>query len=156
MSLPSKGKLLRIFIGESDHWEGRPLYEAIVLEAKKRGLAGATVIKGFMGFGAASRIHTAKLLELSEDLPIVIEFVDAPEKIEAFIPEVDRMMGDGLITIETAGALLYRTGKHPRLGVQLRIRLVSADRHRDRRRAGKDRGVHSGSRSDDGRRPDYD
>jgi PII-like signaling protein len=114
MSLPSKGKLLRIFIGESDHWEGRPLYEAIVLEAKKRGLAGATVIKGFMGFGAASRIHTAKLLELSEDLPIVIEIVDAPEKIEAFIPEVDRMMGDGLITIEPAEVLLYRTRKHPR------------------------------------------
>jgi uncharacterized protein len=114
MSLPSKGKLLRIFIGESDHWEGRPLYEAIVLEAKKRGLAGATVIKGFMGFGAASRIHTAKLLELSEDLPIVIEIVDAPDKIEAFIPEVDRMMGDGLITIEPAEVLLYRTRKHPR------------------------------------------
>ncbi len=114
MSLPSKGKLLRIFIGESDHWDGRPLYEAIVLEARKRGLAGATVIKGFMGFGAASRIHTAKLLELSQDLPIVIEIVDAAEKIEAFRPEVERMMGDGLITIESAEILLYRTRKSSR------------------------------------------
>jgi len=111
MSLPSKGKLLRVFVGESDHWDGRPLYEAIVLEAKKRGLAGATVIKGFMGFGAASRIHTAKLLELSQDLPIIVEIVDTAEKIEAFVPDVDRMMGDGLITIEPAEILLYRTKK---------------------------------------------
>ena len=111
MSLPSKGKLLRIFIGESDRWNGRPLYEAIVLEAKTRGLAGATVVKGFMGFGAASRIHTAKLLELSQDLPIVIEIVDAEEKIEAFRSEVEKMMGDGLITIEPAEILLYRTKK---------------------------------------------
>src|SRR5256886_7489613 len=85
MSLPTEGKLLRIFVGEADHWHGKPLYEAIVLEARKRGLAGATVIKGFMGFGAHSRIHTAKLLELSQDLPIVIEIVDAPDKIEAFV-----------------------------------------------------------------------
>ena len=81
MSLPSEGKLLRIFVGEADRWEGAPLYEAIVIEARKRGLAGATVIKGFMGFGAHSRIHTAKLLELSQDLPIVVEIVDAPDKI---------------------------------------------------------------------------
>src|SRR5436190_24314023 len=83
MSLPTEGKLLRIFIGEADRWDGRPLYEAIVLAARKRGLAGATVVKGFMGFGAHSRIHTAKLLELSQDLPIIVEIVDAPEKIEA-------------------------------------------------------------------------
>ena len=108
MTLPAEGKLLRIFVGESDRWEGRPLYEAIVLEARKRGLAGATVLKGFMGFGAHSRIHTAKLLELSQDLPIIVEIVDAPEKIEAFMPDLERMVGDGLITIERAAVLLYR------------------------------------------------
>ena len=95
MSLPTEGKLLRIFIGEADRWEGRPLYEAVVLEARKRGLAGATVVKGFMGFGAHSRIHTAKLLELSQDLPIIIEIVDAPEKIEAFMPDLEAMVGTG-------------------------------------------------------------
>jgi hypothetical protein len=108
MTLPAEGKLLRIFVGESDRWEGRPLYEAIVLEARKRGLAGATAIKGFMGFGAHSRIHTAKLLELSQDLPIIVEIVDAPEKIEAFMPDLEKMVGDGLITIERAEVRLYR------------------------------------------------
>ena len=106
--IPTEGKLLRIFVGESDRWDGSPLYEAIVLEARKRGLAGATVIKGFMGFGAHSRIHTAKLLELSEDLPIIVEIVDAVEKIEAFMPDLERMVGDGLITIERAEVRLYR------------------------------------------------
>jgi uncharacterized protein len=109
MSLPTEGRLLRIFVGESDRWEGRPLYEAIVLEARTRHLAGATVIKGIMGFGAHSRIHTAKLLELSQDLPIVVEIVDAAEKIEAFLPDLEKMVGDGLITIESAEILLYRT-----------------------------------------------
>jgi PII-like signaling protein len=109
--IPTEGKLLRIFVGESDRWEGRPLYEAIVLEARKRGLAGATVLKGFMGFGAHSRIHTAKLLELSQDLPIIVEIVDAPEKIEAFMPDLERMVGDGLITIERAEVLLYRPAR---------------------------------------------
>ena len=108
MSLPTEGRLLRIFVGESDRWEGRPLYEAIVLEARKRGLAGATVTKGVMGFGAHSRIHTAKLLELSQDLPMVIEIVDAPEAIGAFVPDLEKMMGDGLITIERAEVLVYR------------------------------------------------
>ena len=111
MSLPAEGKLLRIFVGEADRWQGRPLYEAIVLEARKRGLAGATVVKGFMGFGAHSRIHTAKLLELSQDLPIVIEIVDAPERIEAFMPDLEAMVGDGLITLERAEVLLYRPGR---------------------------------------------
>jgi hypothetical protein len=108
MTIPTEGKLLRIFVGESDRWDGKPLYEAIVLEARKRGLAGATVIKGFMGFGAHSRIHTAKLLELSQDLPIIVEIVDAAEKIEAFMPDLEKMVGDGLITIERAEVLLYR------------------------------------------------
>jgi uncharacterized protein len=108
MSLPTDGKLLRIFVGESDRWNGKPLYEAIVLEARQKGLAGATVIKGFMGFGAHSRIHTAKLLELSQDLPIIVEIVDAADKIEAFMPDLEKMVGDGLITIERAEVLLYR------------------------------------------------
>ena len=107
--IPTEGKLLRIFVGESDRWDGRPLYEAIVLEARKRGLAGATVIKGFMGYGAHSRIHTAKLLELSQDLPIIVEIVDAVEKIEAVMPDLEKMVGDGLITIERAEVLLYRS-----------------------------------------------
>ena len=111
MSLPTEGKLLRIFIGEADRWEGRPLYEAVVLEARKRGLAGATVVKGFMGFGAHSRIHTEKLLELSQDLPIIVEIVDAPGKIEAFMPDLEAMVGDGLITLERAEVLLYRPGR---------------------------------------------
>ena len=112
MTIPTEGKLLRIFIGEADRWQGKPLYEAIVTEARKRGLAGATVVKGFMGFGAHSRIHTAKLLELSQDLPIVIEIVDAPEKIEAFLPDLEAMVGDGLITLERAEVILYRPGRH--------------------------------------------
>jgi PII-like signaling protein len=111
MTIPTEGKLLRIFIGEADRWHGGPLYEAIVLEARKRGLAGATVMKGFMGFGAHSRIHTAKLLELSQDLPIVIEIVDAPDKIEAFMPDLEEMVGDGLITLERAEVLLYRPSR---------------------------------------------
>ncbi len=111
MSLPTEGKLLRIFVGENDRWQGKPLYEAIVMEASRRGLAGATVIKGFMGFGAHSRIHTAKLLELSQDLPIVIEIVDAAERIEAFIPALEQMLGDGLITLERAEVRLYRPGR---------------------------------------------
>jgi PII-like signaling protein len=106
--IPTEGKLLRIFVGESDRWEGTPLYEAIVLEARKRGLAGATVVKGVMGFGAHSRIHTAKLLELSQDLPMVVEIVDAADKIEAFMPDLEKMVGDGLITIERAEVRLYR------------------------------------------------
>ena len=106
--IPTEGKLLRVFVGESDRWNGTPLYEAIVLEARQRGLAGATVIKGFMGFGAHSRIHTAKLLELSQDLPIIVEIVDAADKIEAFMPDLEKMVGDGLITIERAEVLLYR------------------------------------------------
>jgi PII-like signaling protein len=111
VTIPTEGKLLRIFIGEADHWHGKPLYEAIVIEARKRGMAGATVIKGCMGFGAHSRMHTAKLLELSQDLPIIIEIVDASEKIEAFMPDLETMVGDGLITIERAEVLLYRPAR---------------------------------------------
>jgi PII-like signaling protein len=111
--IPTEGKLLRVFVGEADRWHGKPLYEAIVLEARRRGLAGATVLKGCMGFGAHSRIHTAKVLELSQDLPIVIEIVDAADKIEAFVSDLEQMVGDGLITLERAEVLLYRpTGGH--------------------------------------------
>ena len=92
MKLPSEAELLRIFIGEADKFEGKPLYEVIANLARKKGMAGATVIRGLMGFGAHSRMHTAKILRLSEDLPIIIEIVDEPEKIEALLPELDKMI----------------------------------------------------------------
>jgi PII-like signaling protein len=114
MKLPSEGKLLRIFIGEADRWHGRPLYEAIVEKARTLGLAGATVWKGFMGFGAHSRLHTARILRLSEDLPIVIEIVDAEEKITAFLPHLDEMVREGLVTLERAEIILYRAPDAPR------------------------------------------
>ena len=114
MKIPTEGKLLRIFVGEADRWEGQPLYEAIVLEAKRQGLAGATVLKGCMGFGCKSHLHTAKLLRLSEDLPIVIEIVDSAEKIEAFLPDLDRMVREGLVTLERAEVILYRGPEKPR------------------------------------------
>jgi hypothetical protein len=108
MTIPTEGKLLRVFIGEADRWHGRPLYEAIIEEARRRGLAGATAWKGFMGFGANSRLHTARILRLSEDLPVVIEIVDAAEKIAAFVPVLDGMVSEGLVTIERAEVILYR------------------------------------------------
>ncbi len=114
MKIPTKGKLLRIIVGEADRWHGRPLYEAVVEEARKRGLAGATVWKGTMGFGAHSRLHTAKILRLSQDLPVVIEIVDAPEKIEAFLPDLDTMVQGGLVTVERAQVILYRGPATPR------------------------------------------
>jgi uncharacterized protein len=109
--IPSEGKLLRIFIGEDDRWHGRPLYEAIIEEARRRGLAGATAWKGFIGFGANSRLHTTKILRLSEDLPIVIEVVDSPEKIAAFLPVLDEMVTEGLVTVERAEVILYRSSR---------------------------------------------
>ena len=108
MKLPVEASLLRIFIGESDKADGRPLYEVIVEEARKRGMAGATVLRGFLGFGANSRIHTSKVLRLSEDLPVVIEIVDAEDKIEAFLPELDSLVGEGLVTLEKARVITYR------------------------------------------------
>src|SRR6516164_2822190 len=99
MHIPTDAVLLRIFIGESDHWEHKPLYEAIVLKARERHLAGATVLRGPMGFGKSSRLHTAKILRLSVDLPLVIEIVDSDEKIQSFLPELDKMMGGGLVTL---------------------------------------------------------
>ena len=108
MKLPSDGKLLRIFIGERDKWRGLPLYEAIVNTARKEKLAGATVLKGCMGFGCKSHMHTAKLERLSEDLPIVIEIVDSEEKIMAFLPHLDEMVAEGLITLEKVNVIMYR------------------------------------------------
>jgi len=110
MNLPHEAVLLRIFIGESDKTEGRPLYEAIVQEARHRGLAGATVLRGFYGFGAGSRIHTSKVLRLSEDLPVIVEIVDTEDKIEQFLPDLDKMMDEGLVTLEKVRILAYRHG----------------------------------------------
>ncbi len=111
MKIPTEGKLLRIFIGEADKWEGKPLYEEIVLLARKEGMAGATVVRGSMGFGCKSRMHTAKLLELSSDLPIIIEMVDSEENISRFIPHLDEMVKEGLVTLEKANVVMYRAEK---------------------------------------------
>lgn len=108
MKLPYESHLLRIFIGESDRAGGRPLYEVIVEEARKRGMAGATVLKGYLGFGANSRIHTAKILRLSEDLPVVIEIIDKEERIEAFLPDLDSLVDEGLVTLEKVKVIAYR------------------------------------------------
>jgi uncharacterized protein len=108
MKLSEEGQLLRVFIGASDVWHGEPLYRVIVLKAKELGLAGATVLRGPMGFGANSRLHTTKLLELSTDLPIVVEIVDTAEKIQALLPFLDEAVAEGLITIEAVRVLRYR------------------------------------------------
>lgn len=111
MRLPEEGCLLRIMIGESARNEGKPLYEWIVLRAREFGLAGATVLRGMMGYGASSRIKTSKILRLSEDLPIVIEIVDTEEKLEEFLAQIDPFIGDGLATMELARIRFYRTQK---------------------------------------------
>jgi hypothetical protein len=108
MKIPADGKLLRIFVGEQDKWKSLPLYEAIVMEARKLHLAGATVIKGCMGFGCKSHMHTAKILRLSEDLPMIVEIVDSEEKINSFIPLLDQMVPEGLITMERVNVIMYR------------------------------------------------
>jgi uncharacterized protein len=109
MQIPRQAVLLRIFIGENDRSNGKPLYEAIVLKAREQHLAGATVLRGPMGFGASSRLHTSKILRLSEDLPLVIEIVDSEEKINTFLPMLDGMMTSGLITMEKVQVLQYGT-----------------------------------------------
>lgn len=110
MQIPKEAVLLRIFLGESDRWEHRPLYEAIVLKARQMHLAGATVLRGPMGFGKSSRLHTAKILRLSADLPLVVEIVDSEEKIQAFLPVLDEMHGGGLVTTEKVTVVSYREG----------------------------------------------
>jgi hypothetical protein len=107
MQVPRDATLLRIFIGEDDKADGKPLYEAIVLRARELHLAGATVLRGPMGFGASSRLHTTKILRLSQDLPLVIEIVDSPEKIQSFLPVLDGIMGSGLVTLEKVQVLQY-------------------------------------------------
>ncbi len=107
MQIPRNAMLLRIFIGEDDKHHGRPLYEVIVLRARELQLAGATILRGPMGFGHSSRLHTAKILRLSEDLPIVIEIVDSEEKINGFLPQLDEMMSSGLVTLEKVQVLQY-------------------------------------------------
>jgi len=116
MKLPSEAELLRIFIGESDKHHGRPLYEVIVEEARRRGLAGATVLHGTTGFGASSRIHTAKILRISEDLPMVIEIVDKPERIAEFLPVLDEIVTEGLVTLERVRVISYRYGSERKRG----------------------------------------
>ena len=115
MKLEGEGKLLRIFLGEADRLDGKPLYEVIVMKAREHGLAGATVLRGVEGFGARSRIHTAKILRLSEDLPIVVEIVDVEEKITSFMPVVDdlfsRSGSGGMVTLERAEIVRYTKGK---------------------------------------------
>jgi len=108
VKLPSEAELLRIFIGEADKHGGRALYEVIIEEARHQGLAGATVLRGVLSFGASSRIHTAKILRLSEDLPIIIEIVDKPERIAQFLPRLDEIIGSGLITLERVRVIAYR------------------------------------------------
>lgn len=108
MGIPEEGFLLRIFVGESDRHGHRPLYEAIVLKAREQGLAGATVLRGLMGFGKHSVLHTAKILRLSEDLPMVIEIVDSREKVEGFLSQLDGMITDGLVTLEPIKVLQYK------------------------------------------------
>lgn len=111
MSLSQDAQLLRIFIGEQDKFDGKPLYEALVLEARKLGLAGATVYRGVLGYGANSVVHTDKILRLSQSLPVVVEIVDTPEKIEAFLPTLDEMMQEGMATLEKARVITYRHKK---------------------------------------------
>jgi PII-like signaling protein len=108
MKREGEGLLIRIFVGESDRWDGLSLYEAIVQKAREKGLAGATVLRGVEGYGAHNLIHTARVQRLSQDLPMVIEIVDQKEKIEAFLPELDGMIPEGLITLEPVHIILYR------------------------------------------------
>ena len=112
MKLPSEAELLRIFIGEADKFESKPLFEVIVNLARKQGLAGATVTRGLIGFGADSRMHSANILRLSEDLPVVIEIVDSAEKIETFLPQLDGMIKEGMVTLEKVRVIAYRYNKN--------------------------------------------
>jgi PII-like signaling protein len=109
MQIPKDAVLLRVFLGEEDKFEHLPLHEAIVLKAREMHLAGATVLRGHIGYGHSSRIHTTKILRLSEDLPVIVEIVDAQDKINAFLPVLDRMMSSGLVTIEKVQVLQYGT-----------------------------------------------
>jgi PII-like signaling protein len=119
MHLPLESVLLRIFIGESDRWHHQPLYEALVLKAKEMRMAGATVLRGSMGFGKTSHLHTSKILRLSMDLPLVVEIVDTEEKINLFLPVLDGMMGGGLVTMEKVRVIDYRAGSDVEAGPEI-------------------------------------
>ena len=110
MKIEGDGRLLRIFVGEADTWHGRPLYQAIVERVREEGLAGATVLRGIEGFGAHSRIHTSRILRLSEDLPVVIEIVDTAERIDRVRPLLDEMVREGMVTVERVEVVAYRAG----------------------------------------------
>jgi PII-like signaling protein len=112
MRIDGPALLARIYIGESDHHEGRPLYEAIVSLLRERGVAGATVLRGIEGYGRAARLHTSRILRLSEDLPILIEVVDREDRLRAVLPEIDAMVGEGLITLEPVEVIAYRSPEH--------------------------------------------
>lgn len=114
MKIEGSGLLVRIYIGESDSWHGRPLYQAIVERLRERGLAGATVLRGIEGYGAKARLHTTRILRLSEDLPILIEVVDQEDRLRAVLPELDAMVDDGLITLERVEVIAYRADAGPR------------------------------------------
>lgn len=107
--IEGEGKLLRLFIGESDTWHGKPLYQAIVERVRAEGLAGATAIRGIEGFGADSRLHTSRILRLSEDLPVVVEIVDTPERIDRIVPLLDEMVSEGMLTLERVQIVSYRS-----------------------------------------------
>jgi PII-like signaling protein len=111
VKLEGRGKLLRIYVGESDTWHGKPLYQAIVERVREHGLAGATVVRGIEGFGRTSRLHTARILRLSEDLPVLIEIVDMEQRIEEILPVLDEMIAEGLVTIEAVQILAYRSAE---------------------------------------------
>ena len=114
MKIEGEGQLLRVFIDETDQWEGKPLYAAIIHKARAEGLAGATALRGLMGFGANSLIHSASTTaHMPEDLPIVVEIVDKAEKLKAFMPTLDKMVREGLITLEKVGVVAYRSSRHP-------------------------------------------
>jgi PII-like signaling protein len=114
MKFEGEGQMLRVYVDESDRWEGKPLYASIVQQARSEGLAGATALRGMMGFGANSLIHAAATVaHMPEDMPIVVEIVDKPEKIKNFMPVLDRMVKEGLITLEKVSVLTYRSSRHP-------------------------------------------
>jgi uncharacterized protein len=108
LKIEGEGRLLRVFVGESDTWHGKPLYQAIVERLRQEGLAGATVVRGIEGFGASSRLHTTRILQLSTDLPVVIEVVDSQDRIDHIVPVLDAMVGDGLVTLEKVHVITYR------------------------------------------------
>jgi uncharacterized protein len=128
MRFTGEGKLLRVFIGESDHFEGKPLYQALVERLRHEGMAGATVIRGIEGYGASSHLHTSRILRISEDLPLVVEIVDTAENVDRIIPVVDEMIGDGMVTIETVHVLTYRASKRQSVEVIAdRLRILAEE-----------------------------